>query len=77
MDETWRSSEYDLFPKLARLRVPTLVIHGERDLIPVECARHIAETVPGARLVVLGEAGHFSYIDAPDAVRAAVVDFLT
>ena len=34
MDETWRSSEYDLSPKLARLRVPTLVIHGERDLAP-------------------------------------------
>ena len=76
MDETWRSSEYDLFPELARLRVPTLVIHGERDLIPVECARHIVEAIPGARLVVLGEAGHFSYLDAPDAVREGVVEFI-
>ena len=76
MDETWRSSEYDLSPKLARLRVPTLVIHGERDLVPVECARHIAEAIPGARLIVLAGSGHFSYLDAPDAVREAVVEFL-
>ena len=76
MDETWRSSEYDLFPRLARLGVPVLVIHGERDLIPVEAARHIAETIPGARLVVLGGAGHFSYLDAPDAVREAIMEFL-
>lgn len=76
MDETWRSSTYDLLPKLARLRVPTIVIHGEHDLIPVECARHIAEAIPGARFVLLGGSGHFSYLEAPDAVHKAVIEFL-
>jgi len=76
MNETWRSSEYDLFPKLARLRVPALLIHGEHDLVPVECARRIAEAIPGARFVLLDGSGHFSYLEAPDAVRKAVVEFL-
>lgn len=76
MNETWRSSEYDLFPKLARLRVPALLIHGERDLIPVECARRIAEAIPGARFVLLDGLGHFSYLEAPDAVRKAIIEFL-
>ncbi len=76
MNETWRSSEYDLFPKLARLRVPALLIHGEHDLVPVECARHIAEAIPGARFLLLDGSGHFSYLEAPDAVRRAVVEFL-
>jgi proline iminopeptidase len=76
MNETWRSSEYDLFPKLARVRVPTLLIHGEHDLIPLECARRIAGAIPGARFVLLSGVGHFSYLEAPDAVRKAVVEFL-
>jgi len=65
-----------LFPKLARLRVPALLIHGQHDLVPVECARRIAEAIPGARFVLLGGSGHFSYLEAPDAVRKTVVEFL-
>jgi proline iminopeptidase len=76
MNETWLSSEYDLFPKLARLRIPTLLIHGEHDLVPVECARRIAEAIPGARFVLLGGVGHFSYLEAPNDVRKAIVEFL-
>jgi len=76
MSETWWASEYDIFPELARLRVPALVIHGEHDLIPVECARHVAEAIPGARFVLLEGSGHFSYLEAPDAVRKTVVEFL-
>ncbi len=76
MEETWRSPAYDLFPKLAQLRVPTLVLHGEFDSIPVECARHIAEAIPGARFVLIEGSGHFSYLDAPEAVRKAVDEFL-
>ena len=76
MDETWRSSTYDLFPMLGRLRVPAIVIHGERDLIPVTCARRIANALPGARFVLLAGSGHFSFLDAPDAVHEAVTSFL-
>jgi proline iminopeptidase len=76
MNATWRSSAYDLLPKLAGLRVPTLVIHGERDLVPVECARRIGETIPGARFVRLGGVGHFAYLENPDAVQGTVADFL-
>ena len=76
MQETWRASAYDLFPQLARLHVPTLVLYGERDLVPVECARRIAEAIPGARFVRLGGVGHFCYLEAPDAVRAIVAEFL-
>ena len=40
----------DLLPSI---RVPTLVLHREEEFIPVECARYLAEHIPGARLVVL------------------------
>jgi len=74
-DETWFASGYDLLPKLERLRVPTLVLHGEADLIPVACAVHVAEAIPGARLEVLSESGHFSYFDRPDEVHKEITHF--
>jgi proline iminopeptidase len=74
--QTWRSPEYDLLAKLRRLRTPTLVIHGDRDLIPLSCARNIADAVPGARLVVLHDCGHFSYLERPAEVHGAIADHL-
>jgi len=76
MDETWRADGFDRLPTLARLRMPTLVVHGDRDFVPVVCARQIADAIPGARFVLVPDSGHFSYLDAPAAVHAAVRDFL-
>jgi proline iminopeptidase len=75
MDQTWLSTDYDLLPALKHLRVPTLVIHGSHDLFPVECAVHIAEAIPQARFVLLNECGHFSFLECPNEVRTAIVDF--
>ena len=72
-DETWRSDGYDLLPKLRAVQIPTLVLHGEGDFVPVALAAHIAEAVPRARLTVLPECGHFAYLEEPDAVHEQVV----
>ena len=69
------SEGYTLLPALAAVRAPTLVLHGDYDFIPIECAEHIAQAIPGARLAVLPDSGHFSYIDAPDQVRHALDRF--
>jgi proline iminopeptidase len=73
--QTWRSPDYDLIPKLRQLKAPTLVIHSERDFVPLECATNIAQAVPGARLVVLKECGHFAYMERPGEVLRALTDF--
>ncbi len=75
MNETWLSGEYNLLPRLKRLSIPTLVIHGDYDVVPVECAVHIAQAIPGGRFVLLRECGHFSYLECPDEVRQAIADF--
>ena len=66
-DETWKSDGYDLVPKLQALDIPTLVLHGEDDLIPVALAARIAQAMPRGRLTVLEECGHFAYLETPDA----------
>ena len=67
---------YTLIPRLAEVRTPTLVVHGALDFIPLDCDAHIAEAIPGAKLAVLEGSGHFSYLDAPEAMRGALEAFL-
>ena len=70
--ETVEMPGYNLLPHLMELRIPTLVLHGDYDFVPVACAAHIAEAIPGARLVVVRDCGHFSYMEHPDEVRQAL-----
>jgi pimeloyl-ACP methyl ester carboxylesterase/SAM-dependent methyltransferase len=66
--EPWRS-------RLGTLRVPTLVIHGDRDpLFPAGHGRALANDIPGATLVTLPEMGHETPPDATwDVVVPAVL----
>lgn len=69
------TDEYDLFHKLWQLDIPTRLIHGGRDIVPVECADHIANALTRANLAVLGDCGHFSCLECPDEVRKVISDF--
>jgi proline iminopeptidase len=75
MAETWNVADYDLMPKLASLRIPTVVIWGDHDFIPAEVATHIAKAIPNAQLVTLKDCGHFAYLECPADVRKVVTDF--
>jgi proline iminopeptidase len=75
MADTWQRDGYDLLPALGTLDMPTLVIGGDHDFIPAPVGRHIAEAIPGARLVTLRGCGHFTYLECPDGVRRAIDDF--
>lgn len=74
-EETSQSADWDLFPALRELGVPTLLLHGEHDFIPVELAARIADAVPGARLTVLSGCGHFTYLEEPERVFEEVARF--
>jgi len=76
MRDTWQVDSYDLLPRLRTLRIPTLVIAGDHDFIPVEIAAHITAAIPDARLVTLEHCGHFAYLECPTEVRTAVDQFL-
>ena len=51
MRDTWQMADYDLLPKLRTLSVPTLVITGDHDFIPVDVSEHIVRALPNAKLV--------------------------
>jgi pimeloyl-ACP methyl ester carboxylesterase len=69
--------EANYLEALEQLRVPTLIIHGERDtLVPLRYARDVARRIPGAQLEVLREASHLPYMSHSQAFNAFVGDFL-
>jgi pimeloyl-ACP methyl ester carboxylesterase len=74
--ETWRVAGYDPVARLRLHEIPTLVVHGDRDFIPVAVAARIAAGRPLATLTVLPHCGHFSYLERPELVRREVADFL-
>lgn len=71
-------TRYKPIAKLTEIRVPTLVVVGDQDrLTPPEIAREMAAAIPGARLVVLREAGHLSNIEQPLEFNRALDEFLS
>jgi proline iminopeptidase len=72
----WESlGDYDLTSRLRQLRVPTLILHGREDPIPLESSRHIADAT-GAELVVIERSGHVPYVEQPASVLRAIDPFL-
>lgn len=68
----------DYRPVLPGITVPTLVVVGAGDaLAPPEAARATAAAIPGAKLLIIPDAGHLTTLEAPDAVTEALTTWLT
>jgi pimeloyl-ACP methyl ester carboxylesterase len=61
----------------AKIKAKTLVIGGEKDGMDFpRLAKHIADTVPGAELVILPNLGHVPHLEAPDMFYPPLLKFL-
>ncbi len=68
-------TQRDRTADLAKLKVPTVVIHGAEDpLISVSGGEATANVIPGAKLVVVKGMGHDLPEGAWDTIVAAIVD---
>lgn len=61
---------------LPQIAVPTVVIAGAEDTPFLAATDYMASRIPGARKVVIPNAGHAANIDQPEAFNAALLDFL-
>jgi 3-oxoadipate enol-lactonase len=67
----------DLRGRLASIRVPTLVIHAEKDILKGgHYARSIAEEIPGSEIAMVPGSGHAAVMERPETVLALLRDFL-
>jgi pimeloyl-ACP methyl ester carboxylesterase len=60
-----------------KIKVKTLVLGGDKDgpNFP-ELAKHIADTIPGAQLVLIPNAGHVPHLEVPEVFNREMLKFL-
>lgn len=71
-----RREGYDWRDTLRALARPTLVLHGEQDALPPAVAHELSALLPRARLLLLPDAGHMPFWEAPQRFFSAVNAFL-
>lgn len=73
----WQSLvESDFRPHLARIRQPTLIVHGRySQLYGPPTAAHLAAALPDARAIEFKHSGHAPQLEEPDKFNAAIRDF--
>jgi pimeloyl-ACP methyl ester carboxylesterase len=60
-----------------KIKVKTLVIGGEKDGQDFpRLARHIADTIPGAQLVIIPNAGHVPHLEMPELFYKELLKFV-
>jgi len=57
---------------LPEIRVPVGFVHGSKSPMPLAASTDAAERIPGAWVEVVEGAGHFVWVEAPGAIRAAL-----
>ncbi|SDP43522.1 3-oxoadipate enol-lactonase [Ralstonia sp. 25mfcol4.1] len=68
---------FDLADAIGRIHCPTLVVTGDKDEgAPVSMAQSIAQKIHGAKLEVLPDAAHLSFIEQPERFHAIFDAFL-
>ncbi len=71
-------ADFNVYDEIAELTLPVLVMAGSHDvLIPTVNARKLAERIPGARKVIVENAGHVFFAEQPEACNQALLDFLS
>ncbi len=75
-------AQIEIAPATSRLSVyrsigvPVLVIGFADDLLlPPYLGREVADAIPGARFLQIPDTGHLGFIERPDAVNAALLEF--
>jgi len=70
-----RVSATDRLPLAAD--IPTLIVWGERDgIIPVAHAHAAHDAIPGSRLEIFAETGHFPQAERPELFVRALTAFV-
>ena len=68
--------EADVQPFLGKLNVPTLILHGENDMLPIEAAKRMKERIPQSQLHIFKDAT-FTSMSRPDEFNRVLEEFLS
>jgi len=78
VNSLWNWLNEDLRPLLKKIDVPTLIMHGENDeVLRWEIAKYMHENIPGSRMHLFKEKGHFPSVTAADKFNKTLEEFIT
>lgn len=69
-------AKLNLFPGLVKLDVPTLIVHGNQDIMPVSTDEEIKAAISNSEIVYLDQCGHFPYIEQPEKLFSLINEFI-
>jgi sugar-specific transcriptional regulator TrmB/pimeloyl-ACP methyl ester carboxylesterase len=67
--------EADVQPLLGKIDVPTLILHGENDMLPIEAAERMKERIPESQLYIFEDAT-FVAMSKPNEFNKVLEEFL-
>ena len=73
---TVRRDGYDWRARMTHLPIPTLLVHGARDLLPATVATEWLALLANARVAVIPDAGHMPFWEQPELFFPVVDEFL-
>jgi len=69
---------FDTYERLPQIQAPTLIIHGDRDLVmPVENAEMLRQHIHGSLVRIVPGVGHLFFWEKPQEAAQAIVEFLS
>jgi proline iminopeptidase len=71
----WRDG-YDWTATLRAVETPSVVVHGERDLLPRSVAAEVASMLRRATLASIADAGHMPFLETPEPFFELLREFL-
>jgi pimeloyl-ACP methyl ester carboxylesterase len=77
MQQLEAALSFNVEDRVREISCDTLVITGDNDVVvPTQNSRNLSDAIPNARLEIIKDSGHMSFIEKPSEFNRVVSDFL-
>ena len=71
-------NNFDTYSRLKRIKTPTLIIHGKKDLlVPAANAEILKQEIPNAKKILLDEFAHWPFFPKNRKLTNIIIEFLS
>jgi proline iminopeptidase len=66
----------DLTDDLKKLKIPTLIVSGDVDVVPAFTAEETSKSIPGSKFILIRNCGHFPFVEKPEIFNDTIGNFI-
>jgi pimeloyl-ACP methyl ester carboxylesterase len=75
-DDFELTGKVDLRKRVKEIAIPTLIVHGADDIVPLQSAQFLHENIRGSVLEIIPDAGHLVMIEKPCEFNETILKFV-